>query len=190
MAFLRIKPVRKPNGKVYHYVYEVESYKHKGKVRQRTLQLLGPYVKLKKQKQKKFPLNKALQCDSKELLLKEIFAHNLANYGFVQGEPDIWRLNEIMVNLNALRVSNSVTDKDVYLNINEKFFGTHTLKNVVKSDNSDLFSFAKAVVASGALNNEDSHDRKVLEAITVKFLDIERKMKEADFDKFAKEIGY
>ena len=189
MAFLRIKPVRKRGGKTYYYVYEVESYKHKGKVRQRTLQLLGPYVKLEKQKQSKFPINKALQADSKKSLLREIFAHNLANYGFIERGDDVWRLNDVMVNLRALRVFHSTTNKDIYLSMNDKFFGTYTLKKAIKSDSTDLVEFVKSITASGALDTEEEHDRKLLQVITSKFKPME-KMPESSFEEFAKKVGY
>jgi len=188
MAFLRIKPVRKEN-KVHHYVYEVESYKDKGKVKQRTVRFLGKHVRLEKKLNKKFSLSRIKKHDSREALLKEIFAHNLLNYGFKQIKENEWRLRNIVADLNTLRVFHSQTERDVYINMNEKFFGSHTLSKALKSDSSDIVEFVKTIIDAGALDKEKKHDFKLLQLITEKFRP-EAKMEESSFKDFAKEIGY
>ena len=209
MAFLRIKPVRKvckDTGKVstYNYVYEVESYKIKGKVKQKTLQLLGRYIRLEKQKQKNFPLKRALECDSKEQLFKEIFALNLANYGFEPDTQDIFRRDNIIANLKTCKVFDLNSNNDIYLNINGKFFGSQTLKKAVKLDANSLTDFVKVIIDSGAIGiefsefknhkegHEPSHNLKLLQTILDKFGQFSNsgQMKEMDFEKFKQEIGY
>lgn len=197
MAFLRIKPVRE-----YQYVYEVESYKDsRNKVKQRTVQLLGKYIPLEKQERAEFPIKRALACDSKEQLLKEIFALNFANYGFEQDKPEIFRQGSIIANLSACKVFDELSGKDVYLGFNNKFFGTQTLRKALKADTSDLFGFVKAIVDSGAVGVEfsefknqkgkKSHDLKLLQAIVDKFSQTSPgKNKEMNFEEFKKEVGY
>jgi hypothetical protein len=207
MAFLRIKPVRKvckDTGKAstYHYVYEVESYKSRGKVKQKTLRLLGRYIQLEKQKQKNFPIKRALECDSKEQLFKEIFALNLANYGFEPDTPDIFRRDNIIANLKTCKVFDMNSNRDIYLNLNGKFFGTYTLKKALKSDAANLVDFVKAITDSGAIGiefsefknhkegHEPSHNLKLLQIILDRFGSNLDKMKEMDFETFKEEIGY
>lgn len=206
--FLRVKPVRKSDkntGKsvTYHYVYEVESYKNRGKVKQKTVRLLGKYIYLEKQKQVNFPLNKALQADSKEKLLREIYALQLENYGFKQSNANVFRHGKITANLKSFRVFSEDTNKDIYININDKFFGTKTLRKAVKSDTTDLFEFVRAIIDSGAVNiefsdfkrireqaGEPAHDFKLLQAIIGKFAPVAEELEEISFDKFKAEIGY
>jgi hypothetical protein len=206
--FLRVKPVRKLNkntGKstTYYYVYEVESYKSGGKVRQKTVKLLGKYIQLKKQKQINFPLEKALQADSREHLLREIFALQLENYDFRQIRPQIYKHGEIIANLKTFRVFSEGSNKDVYVNINDKFFGTKTLRKAVKLDFTDLFEFVKTIIDSGAVGiefsefkrireagGEPAHDFKLLQAIIGKFGPVTEDMKEISFEKFKSETGY
>src|SRR3989304_5100425 len=114
MAFLRTKPVKK-GGKVHIYVYEVESYKNKGKVKQRTIRFLGKYVKLEKKGKKKFPLEKVKTHNSKEELFREIFSLNLINYGFKLTNEGNFKRKNIVADLNACRIFDSETEKDVYL---------------------------------------------------------------------------
>ena len=209
MAFLRIKPVRKvckDTGKAstYHYVYEVESYKTKGRVKQKTLRLLGKYIQLERQRQKKFPIKKALECGSKEQLFKEIFALNLSNYGFEPDTSDIFRRDNIIVNFKTCRVFDMNSNKDIYVNLNGKFFGTQTLKKAVRTDAANLTDFVKAIIDSGAIGiefsefrtqkegKEPSHNLKLLRIVLDKFgqFSASGKMQEMDFEKFKKEIGY
>ncbi len=208
IMFLRVKPVRKLNkntGKstTYHYVYEVESYKKWGKVRQKTVGLLGRYIQLEKQNQKNFPLEKALQADSKEQLLREIFALQLENYDFRQIGSQIYKQGDVIANLKTFRVFSEASNKDVYVNINDKFFGTKTLRKAAKSDIIDLFEFVKAIIDSGAVGIEFSEfkrireaggepapDFKLLQAIIGKFGPVTEDVKEISFEKFKSEIGY
>ena len=184
MAFLRVKPVNK-----YQYIYEVESYKKKGKVKQKTLRFLGKYIRLKKQRRRKFPLEKALKYKSKEELFKELFAFTLVNYGFKQIKPSVFARNKIVANLKTCKVIDTDSGKDVYLNLNDGFFGTYTLKRVLKSDASELVAFVKSITEAGAINKENEHDFKLLQIISEKFMPKEP-VKETSFDKFAKEVGY
>ena len=188
MAFLRIKPIRK-NNKTHYYVYEVESYKDRGKVKQKTLQFLGKYVRLEKKQRKSFPLSKISKINDKEQLFKEIFSLHLANYGFKSGKDDVFKRRNIIVDLKSNRIFDSETEKDVYLNINDKFFGTYTLNRVLKSDSTELVAFVKEIVDSGALDKEHKQDFKLLQAIIEKFRPKE-KMEEAKFEDFAEKIGY
>jgi hypothetical protein len=206
MAFLRIKPIRKTSkeGKAstYYYVYEVKSYKSAGKVKQRTVGLLGKYIILEKLKDNNFPIERALQCGSKELLFQEIFAANLVTYGFVQQKPGIFTHKNIVANLKTCKVYDSKTGKPVYLNMNGKFFGSKTLKNLLKLKPANLFDFVKSIIDSGAVGiefsefknpeKEPSHSLKLLQAILDKFGQHSdfAKVKDMDFDKFVKEIGY
>jgi hypothetical protein len=206
MAFLRIKPIRKTSkeGKssTYHYVYEVKSYKSEGKVKQRTVGLLGKYIILEKLKDNNFPIERALQCGSKEQLFYEIFTLNLANYGFVQQKPGIFTHKNIVANLKTCKVYDGKTGKPVYLNINGKFFGSKTLKNLMKLKPASLFDFVKSIIDSGAVciefsefknpKEEPSHSLKLLQAILDKFGQHSdfANIKDMDFDKFVKEIGY
>lgn len=212
MAFLRIKPVRKTckeTGKssTYNYVYEVESYKVRGKVKQKTVRLLGKYIRLDKRRLEKFPINKAAECDSKEQLLKEIFAFNLLNYGFRKEaeKPFILKNGSIVVNLKTNRVFDSETKADVYVNINDKFFGTKTIRRALESSSSDLFDFVKSLVDAGIVGIEFSefrkckqkgtpsalYDMKLLQAIIDKFGHFSiSQTKEMNFSDFQKEIGY
>ena len=203
MAFLRIKSIRKSgkNGKasIYDYVYEVESFKKRGKVKQKTIGLVGKYLRMEKVCNENFPIEKALQCDSKEKLLREIFTLNLANYGFLQEKPGIFKKNSIVANLNTCKVFDCNSKKPVYIDMHGKFFGTKTLKNIFKSENMTLFEFVKAVVASGAVciesldikNLKESADPnlKLLQAILDKF-EPSDKIEHMDFDKFTEEFGY
>lgn len=206
--FLRVKPVRKlnkTNGKpaTYYYVYEVESYKKWGKVKQKTVRLLGKYVQLEKQKQNNFSLEKALQAGSREQLLREIFTLQLENYDFKQIKPQIYKHGEIIANLKTFRVFSEGSNRDVYVNINDKFFGTKTLRKAIKSDTTDLFEFVKAIIDSGAVGiefsefkrireagGEPAHDFKLLQAIIGKFGPVAEDVKEISFEKFKEEIGY
>jgi hypothetical protein len=188
MAFLRLKPVRKGN-KVYYYVYEVESYKEKGKVRQRTVRFLGKYIKLGR-KQQKYLSNKLVEKhDSVDALFKEIFALQLPSYGFRPVKENVFAYKSIIADLEAFRIFDSETGKDVYINVNEKFFGTHTLSKLIKADHSDLVEFVKAIVDSGAVNKETKQGVLLLQRITEKFRP-KTKMEESSFKDFAKDVGY
>jgi len=188
MAFLRIKPIRK--GKTIHrYVYEVESYKHRGKVKQRTVRFLGKYVRLEKKRNKKFSISKISKITNREQLFREIFSLHLQNYGFKSAKNDVFKRKNIVADLNSNRIFDSETEKDVYLNINDKFFGTYTLNRVLKSTSSELVEFVKEIVDSGALDKEKKADVKLLGAIIEKFRPKES-MKEKSFEEFAKETGY
>lgn len=208
MTFLRVKPVRKTNSKrsshTYYYVYEVQSYKYKGKVKQKTLRLLGRYIKLKKLRQKKFPLKRALACDSKEQLFKEIFTLNLQNYGFRKEKENIFKHGNIVVDLGKFKVFDSTLNKDVYININDKFFGSFTLKKLFKYDSNDMFEFVRAIIDSGAIKIEFSdfkrhrehskslHDFKLLQIMLDKFgrCSDASKLREMSFGEFITKIGY
>jgi len=209
MAFLRIKPVRKACKETgltstYYYVYEVKSYKIKGKIKQKTLRLLGKYIQLEKQKHKNFPIKRALECGSKEQLFKEIFALNLANYGFEPDTPEIFRRDNIIANLKTCKVFDMNSNRDIYLNLNGKFFGTQTLKKAMKSDATNLTDFVKAIIDSGAIGiefsefkqhqnvGEPSHNLKLLQVVLDKFgqFSDSDKLKEMNFTDFKKEVGY
>jgi hypothetical protein len=205
--FLRIKPIKKLNKKsgeihTYYYVYEVESYKIRGKTKQKTIGLIGRYIQLKKKYHKKYPIEKVLQTNSKETLFKEILALQLENYGFKQIKPQVYKLEDIIANLKNLRVFSESSNKDVYINLNNKFFGTKTLRRAIKTESSDLLDFVRAIVDAGlidisflhfkkAKNYEKlkNHDFKLLQAIINKFY-FSLPEKEIPFEKFREEIGY
>ena len=207
MTFLRVKPVRKLNkitGKtaLHHYVYEVKSYKDRGKVRQKTIQFLGKYIQLDKKKEENFPIKRALEVDSKEQLLKEIFAFNLENYGFKKCEPEIYKNQNVIADLKTCKVFDSSAGKDIYLNINGKFFGTQTIRKAIKSNNSDLFSFVKTLIDAGIVGIEfsefkqlqekgsDLHEFKLLRAIIKKFGPSAEEIKEMSYEDFVNKVGY
>lgn len=194
MSFLRAKPIRKTSAKTnrlvtYRYIYEVESYKKAGKVKQKSVRFLGKYILLKRVSNKKFPPETVQKFSSKEDFFKELFAFNLINYGFKKVKQSIFRRGDITADFTSARVFDRRSGKNVYLNINNKFFGTETLKNVLNLRSRNLFDFTKAISDSGLINPE--REISLLQAISKKFGNFEGvKTKEMDFEEFTNKIGY
>ena len=96
------------------------------------------------------------------------------------------------------------SNRDIYVNLNGKFFGTQTLKKAMKSDATNLTDFVKAIIDSGAIGiefsefkqhqnvGEPSHNLKLLQVVLDKFgqFSDSDKLKEMNFTDFKKEVGY
>ncbi|MEM2874060.1 MAG: hypothetical protein QW063_01195 [Candidatus Nanoarchaeia archaeon] len=192
MSFLRIKivPCSHDSKKKYTYVYEVENYRDKKKVKQKTLRFLGKVLFLKKELNSDIPF--AIEkFSTKNQVIAYLLAKTLANYGFKSNATKTtFCKKDITINLNNKTVKQKNTK--IYLAINDGFLGDFTLKKVFRA--TDYKELTRWLVQSGLIPKPKKFDQtdknfEIISAIISKFGEKEA-VKEMSFDEFIKKIGY
>lgn len=132
--YIRIKKI-----KGIEYAYLVKSYwsKRKKTPKQKTIKYLGRVYKFKKIKNN--PLEKHLKIEDIEeyfkkspikKIVKDIIKLELFNHNFKQ-RKDFFEQDNIIVNFKTKKVYNSLTNKQVCIEINNNFISTKTLRNLI-----------------------------------------------------------
>ncbi len=178
MAFFRIKPVTKrrkdAKDKTYYYVYEVENYKRrygkKVKVKQKTLRIVGPYREVKKLKNAELTQGRIEKLD-RAALIEAIIVQNLKNYGFKKTSNRQYQKGVLTIDLEKHRVMDNATRKDVYIGINNGYFGTETIRKLHKfkfNEGTSMIDFVKAVSTAGLLDLDKGEGKALLALLATK----------------------
>ncbi len=129
--FIRIKKV-----KSWYYAYAVINHWTKRGARQKTAGYLGKVEKLEPKQDLSFNQfiaanNIALKDRSAKEIVKKYVAYELYKHGFLEDvrDKDIWRYQDITVDLQALRIAKQ--GSKVVLNMNNDFLCDMTLKNLI-----------------------------------------------------------
>ncbi|MBN1157378.1 hypothetical protein JXA85_07170 [Candidatus Woesearchaeota archaeon] len=140
MSFFCVKTVtRKPSSasgrknarsseKKYMYVYEAETKRDGQKIKHRILERVGPFVKLKKEKNVSFDTAELSKLERRELI-KEVLRQNIIAHGMNEAERDIFEKEGCEVNLRNLRVTDNI-GKAVVIGINDGYLCTKTLERL------------------------------------------------------------
>lgn len=133
--YIRIKKI-----KGIEYAYLVKSYwsKRKKTPKQKTIKYLGRVYKFKKTK--KLLLEKFLKIKDIDIyyqkkpiknIVKDLIKLELLNHNFKEEKKDIFQQEDIVINFENKKVYNSLTKKQVCIEINNNFVSTKTLRNIM-----------------------------------------------------------
>jgi len=130
--FARIKTI-----KGNPYLYLVENTWVKGKVRQKVKKYIGRVQEPSKVLDLDFfeffkidNPNNYVKSKSREDVIKDISAFNLANYGFTESNKNKWKFSNVTVDLNNLSVK--IKKRDTAIKLNDGFFYNEIIKDIIE----------------------------------------------------------
>lgn len=153
MAFLRIKKIK---GNEYAYLAENKWMKRRKKVKQSAKKYLGRVYRLSKINDVDFfsflkviDVEKYIEQSDRIDLIYDVLKWELYRHGFIE-KRNVWRKDELYVNLRLKRVMND--GKDVVLGLNEGYLSGHTLSRLIRYKAyvpDDAYDMAKFFVEAG-----------------------------------------
>ena len=133
--YTRIKKIKN-----IEYVYLVKSYwsKRKKSPKQKTLKYLGRLYRFKKTKNKALEqylnikdIENYFNKTSIKKIIKDLIKLELHNYNFKEIKPNIWKQEDIIVDLKSKILYNSLNKKQACIEINNNFLSNKTLRNII-----------------------------------------------------------
>lgn len=163
--YIRTKKIK---NHLYAYLVSARWSKRKSAPKQKTVKYLGKLHTLEKKHNKTFEqyikkdLEKYLKKTPRKKITLDLVRCELLNHRFKQTKKDIWIYQDFIVDLKTKKVYNKDTKRTICLEINNNFFTTHTLRNIVDFSSPPNLtkvqigkSLAKAFLSAGIVLPEE-----------------------------------